>query len=319
MTNLDHSTAIELERPAQRSHLRARLAKLRKAAAAMLRREPARPSSPAVANQRLSDYREPAMPSFATPASVGMRLDARSILEAYRRGFLLEHDPKRIAWLSPARREAIAPQELRIGSPLRRLLRDRIFTVSFDQDFAGVVGACEATAPAEERLTPDLIQALLTLHRAGHAHSVEVLSPDGALAGGLYGIAIGGVFFAEGKFEHARKVSALALAVLHHHLDHWGFVLRSARWSLPRGVHMVGREIFQRLLDTHTTRERRLGHWAIDPALDTYAWSLRPRVACRRPRNGSLPPLSASETGIAGRSEANGAAHPPELGAAGGA
>ncbi len=309
--DLDRSTRVEADRPALRLHFRARLAELGKAAVAMLSRRPARPS------RRASAGGETACPHgqlAARPVAgqcahelVGAGLDTQSILEAYRRGLVLERHPERAGWLSPPRREAIAPQELRIGSPLRRLLRDRIFGVSFDTDFAGVIAACEAAAPAEERLAPDLVHALLALHRDGHAHSVEVISPDGALVGGLYGIAVGEMFFVEAKFERRRKASAVALAVLHHHLNHWGFVLRSARWSPPRGVHMVGREIFQMLLDAHAAHEHRVGRWVVDSSLDTYAWSVRPRVACRRPRNGSLPPLSARKKEIVAGPEPCGA------------
>src|SRR5262249_53894007 len=81
-----------------------------------------------------------------------------------------------------------------------------------------------------------------------------------------------------------------------------GLRAQSARWVTPtRGVHMVGRDIFQMLLDAHTTHDRRLGRWVIDPTLDTYAWSGRPRVACRRARNGPLPPLARRSTKIAKR------------------
>ncbi len=311
--NLDEATVVEREEPALRSPLRARLAKWGRTAAAALTRAPTRllPRS-ASREEGMPCRHEPVAQPVARPiscTSIVEGLGTQSILDAYRRGLLLEHGPDRIGWLSPARREAIAPQEFRIGSPLRRLLRDRIFNVSFDADFARVVAACDAAAPAEERLNRDLAPALLALHRDGHAHSVEVRSHDGALAGGLYGIAIGGVFFAEAKFEHAKKASAVALAVLHHHLNHWGFVLRSARWSPARGVHMVGREIFQILLDAHAMHEHRVGRWTIDPGLDTYAWSGRPRVACRRARNGSLPPLSAREMRIKARSAAPAAVH----------
>lgn len=308
----NHSTITGPEQPALRRRLRAGLARWRRKATVMLRRGPVRPSPRAAASEKMGVilHSETAAQRVAGPSERHTSLDAQSILEGYRRGLLIQHHPERAGWVSPARREAIAPQEFRIGSPLRRLLRDRIFSASFDEDFAGVMSACDAAVPAEERLTPDLASAFLTLHRDGHAHSVEVLSPDGTLVGGLYGIAIGGVFFVEAKFEHARKASSVALAVLHHHLNHWGFVLRSARWSPPRGVHMVGREIFQMLLEAHARHEHRIGHWVIDPALDTYAWSVRPRVACRRPRDGSLPPISARAMGLAGHSQASGLAHP---------
>ena len=301
--NLDHSTSVDSEQRALSAPLRAKLAKWRKTAAEMLARGPAR----LLPRAAVSDEGAPCSSeqieerSIDPPAlaSLGEGLDGASILDAYRRGLLAEHHPEQTAWSAPARREAIAPQELRIGSPLRRLLRERIFSVSFDEDFPGVLAQCDADAPPESRLSPPIAQAFLSLHQEGHAHSIEVRSSDGALAGGLYGIAIGEVFFAEAKFEHVKKASTLALAVLHHHLYHWGFALRSARWVTPaRGVHMVGRDIFQMLLGAHASREHRVGRWAVDLALDTYAWSRRPRFACRRARNGPLPPLSAREARI---------------------
>lgn len=305
--DLDQAASIDAEERTFRAPLRAKLAKLRRSAAEILARGPARLLPRAVSSEGAPGQSAPPEESIADPRELalgGEELDAASILDGYRRGLLAEHDPERTAWLSPARREAIAPQELRIGSPLRRLLRERLFRVSFDEDFAGVLAKCEDAAPQDARLSPRLVQGLLALHREGYAHSIEVRSTDGRLAGGLYGIAIGEIFFAEAKFEHVKKASTVALAVLHHHLHHWGFALRSARWATPaRGVHMVGRDIFQMLLDAHAASEHRVGRWAIDPSLDTYAWSGRPRVACRRSRNGPLPPLSAREMRIIERSE----------------
>jgi leucyl/phenylalanyl-tRNA--protein transferase len=298
--DLNHSTSVDLEQRALREPLRAKWAKWRRTAAEMLTRGPARPLlRAAVSDEGASRASEQIATLSVDPpalAPLAEGLDGSSILDAYRRGLVAEHLPDRTAWLTPARREAIAPQELRIGSPLRRLLREQIFSVSFDEDFAGVLAQCGAGALPESHLSPALAEALLSLHQEGHAHSIEVRNADGTLAGGLYGIAIGEIFFAEAKFERVKKASTLALAVLHHHLNHWGFALRSARWATPaRGVHMVGRDIFQMLLDAHAGREHRIGRWAIDPALDTYAWSGRPRCACRRARNGPLPPLSARE------------------------
>lgn len=300
VTNLNHSTSIDPEQPAFRGPLRAKLAKWRRTAADMLVGGPARLlPRPAMSDEgapRQSEPREGLPADSRELTLVGEGFDMASILAAYRRGLLAEHHPDRTAWLAPAQREAIAPQELRIGSPLRRLLREQIFSVSFDEDFTGVLAQCDSAVLPETRVSPALAEALLILHRAGHAHSIEVRTADGALAGGLYGIAIGEIFFGEAKFEHIRRASTVALAVLHHHLNHWGFALRSARWATPaRGVHMVGRDIFQMLLDTHAAREHRVGRWAIDPALDTYVWSRRSRFACRRARNGPLPPLSAPE------------------------
>jgi leucyl/phenylalanyl-tRNA--protein transferase len=296
--NLDHPTVIGPEEPVLREPLRAKLAKWRKGAVEIFARGPARLLPRAWGDEaapRSSDTPEELPPDSCTVALdyavLEDGLNVESILAAYRRGLLLEHHPDRSGWMSPAKREVIAPHELRLGPPLCRLLREGIFSLSFDEDFAGVLAACKATSPAESRLAPALTGALIALHRGGHAHSVEVRTADGALAGGLYGVAVGKVFFAEAKFDHVRRASTIALAVLHHHLNHWGFALRSARWAAP--VHMVGRDAFQTLLDVYAVGDYRAGSWTVDPSLDTHAWSRRPRHACRRARNGPLPPLSA--------------------------
>ena len=238
----------------------------------------------------------------------GLKLAA--VLAAYRRGLLPEQDQERVSWLCPPRREAIAPQELRIGAPLRRLLREQIFRVSFDEDFGAIVASCGEASAAEPPVSPDLVGAFMALHEEGYAHSVEVRTEDGALAGGLYGIAIGEVFFAEARFERVKKASTVALAVLHHHLCHWGFALRSARWA-PRGpgastLHMVDRDTFHALLDAHASAVGRVRRWAVDPSLDTHAWSGRPRHLSRRPRSGPLPPLATPDV-LAHRRQHDGA------------
>jgi leucyl/phenylalanyl-tRNA--protein transferase len=298
--NLDHSTVASPDEPVLREPLRAKLAKWRKGAAEIFAGGPAHFLTRAAANgestlnpsvsggELLPESCEVAPPDVA---AVDDALNVASLLAAYRRGLLAEHHPDRSGWLSPAKREVIAPHEFRLGPPLRRLLQEGIFSVSFDEDFAAVLAACKATSPVDSRLAPALTAAFISLHREGHAHSVEVRTAAGALAGGLYGVAIGKVFFAEAKFEHVRKASTFALAVLHHHLSHWDFALRSARWAAP--VHMVGHDVFQTLLDVHAAGDHRPGPWTVDPGLDTYAWSGRPRRACRRMRNGPLPPLAA--------------------------
>jgi leucyl/phenylalanyl-tRNA---protein transferase len=297
--NLDHSTVIGSDESVSREPLRAKLAKWRRGATEILARGPAYLLPRVAANgesaPRPSESAEEQPPQSCEVvpldvAALDDGLNVGGILAAYRRGLLVEHHPDRSGWLSPAKREVIAPQELRPGPPLRRLLQEGIFDVSFDEDFAGVLAACKAASPADSRLAPALVAAFMSLHQEGHAHSVEVTA-HGALVGGLYGIAIGQVFFAEAKFERVKKASAVALAVLHHHLSRWGFALRSARWAAP--VPVVGRDVFQTLLDAHSACEHRKGRWVIDQALDTYAWSGRPRRACRRARTGPLPPLSA--------------------------
>lgn len=307
--NTDHLTTTEPDETAGRPPLRAKLARWGKGAAGVLARGPVRllprraaaEQGAGVSSQRCDDRppracAEPVASAIACERS-DEGLEIAAIIAAYRRGLLPEHDQGRVTWLSPASREAIAPQELRIGAPLRRLLRERIFRVSLDDDFAAILAACGEASAAEPGHSGDLACAFMALHEEGYAHSVEIRSEDGTLAGGLYGIAIGEVFFAEARFERRKKASAVALAVLHHHLCHWGFALRSARWASPgaSNLHMMDCGAFQVLLDAHAHGQGRMGRWAIDPSLDTHAWSHRPRCLSRRSRSGPLPPLAMQD------------------------
>ena len=307
--NAHHLTIAEPEDSAGRGPLRTKLARWGKGAAGRLLPRRVAPIAGKAASVRASRSKT-FRPSLALQrhgverCDVG--LEATAIVDAYRRGLLPEHDRNPLTWVSPAKREAIAPQELRIGAPLRRLLREQIFRVSFDQNFGAILAACGEAATAETQGSPDLARAFTALHEQGHAHSVEVRAEDGTLAGGLYGIAVGQVFFAEARFERAKKASTVALAVLHHHLCHWGFALRSARWASPApgasNLHMVDRETFQALLGAHASGEGRVGRWAVDAALDTYAWSGRPRFLSRRSRSGPLPRLVTQSVGSGCRS-----------------
>jgi leucyl/phenylalanyl-tRNA---protein transferase len=295
--NLDHSTTIDSDEPVLHEPLRAKLAKWRKEAVELFVRGPAQLLPRATASKEVAPPSREVpeeLPADRCAVPLGFvaakkDLNAADILAGYRRGLLLEPHADRIGWLSPAKREVMAPQELRLGPPLRRLLREKIFSVGFDEDFAALFAACEAASSQDSRPSPQLAAAVMALHQEGHAHSIEVRNADGTLVGGLYGIAVGKIFFAEAKFEHVKKASTVALAVLHHHLSHWGFAFRSARWAAP--VHLVGREVFQALLDIHAASDDRAGPWEILPDLDTYAWSERPRGACRRSRGGPLPLL----------------------------
>jgi len=300
-----HLTIAEPEDSAGRGPLRTKLARWGKGAAGRLLSRGSAPIAEKAANpsQPVEDVQAESGAAATGLERCDAGLEATAIVDAYRRGLLPEHDRNPLAWVSPPKREAIAPQELRIGAPLRRLLREQIFRVSFDQNFGAILAACGEAATAETQGSPDLARAFTALHEQGHAHSVEVRAEDGTLAGGLYGIAVGQVFFAEARFERAKKASTVALAVLHHHLCHWGFALRSARWATPApgasNLHMVDREAFQALLGAHASGEGRVGRWAVDAVLDTYAWGGRPRFLSRRSRSGPLPRLVTQSVGAA--------------------
>ena len=128
-----------------------------------------------------------------------------------------------VVWVDPPWRGLVPLEGFHIPASLRKTLRRRPFEVSVDRAFSAVVAAC-----AEEReatwINGDIERACNRLHRAGHAHSIECWA-DGALAGGLYGIRLGGAFFGESMFSRARDASKVALVHLVARLRRGGFRL----------------------------------------------------------------------------------------------
>ena len=132
------------------------------------------------------------------------------LLEAYRHGIFPwynEGDP--VCWWSPDPRAIFELDGLHVSRRLRRTIRSGRFTVTVNQDFAGVIRGC-ADRDEGTWIVPDMIDAYERLHRLGYAQSVEVWS-GGVLAGGLYGVAIGGFFAGESMFTRVRDASKVAL------------------------------------------------------------------------------------------------------------
>ena len=120
--------------------------------------------------------------------------------------------------------------------------------VTFDQSFGQVVEAC-AEVPRRDQstwITSEFIDAYCEFHRAGHAHSVEVWQPDGQLAGGLYGVAIGGFFAGESMFHRVGGASKVALVRLQEHLRSQGFQLFDTQLVTDTTALMGAREIPRR-------------------------------------------------------------------------
>lgn len=168
--------------------------------------------------------------------AVGGDLSPARLLQAYRRGiFPWYSDPQPILWWSPDPRCVIFPGRLHVSHSLAKLLRSSKFTVRFDTAFAEVIAACAAARRNQPEagtwITPEMQAAYRELHRLGHAHSIEVYM-DGKLAGGLYGVAIGKVFFGESMFSRESNASKIALAQLARQLGDWGYELIDCQvWS----------------------------------------------------------------------------------------
>ncbi len=178
--------------------------------------------------------------------AVGGDLRPERLLEAYRRGifpFFDEHSP--ILWWSPDPRAVFQMDGLRVSRRLARTVRSGRFELTRDRDFEGVIRGC-ARGPGEGVwITADMIAAYTELHRLGHAHSVEVWH-DGELAGGVYGVAAGGLFAGESMFTRVTDASKVALVHLSGHLRRRGYVLFDVQYLNPHTESLGAVEIPRR-------------------------------------------------------------------------
>ena len=148
--------------------------------------------------------------------AVGGDLAPARLLAAYRRGIFPWYESGQpILWWSPDPRAILVPDELRISTSLRKTLRIHGLGVTLDSAFAAVVRGCAAPRARQRGtwLTQEMQAAYGRLHDMGYAHSIEVWDGD-TLAGGLYGVALGRVFFGESMFSRVRDASKIALVRL---------------------------------------------------------------------------------------------------------
>lgn len=196
----------------------------------------------------------------------GGDLHPQRLLNAYRQGIFPWYDKPPILWWTPAPRAVLLPGHIHVSRSLRRTLRQSAFEFSMDRDFAGVMEGC--AGPREDQsgtwITPELIKAFTTLHDMGHAHSLEVFEGD-QLVGGVYGLSLGKIFFAESKFHRRTDASKAALVALMGALGAWGFLLADCQiWNphLERlGVRMLDRAQFEAVLHEGTNRRDHIGSW----------------------------------------------------------
>jgi len=199
--------------------------------------------------------------------AAGGRLDPEWLLAAYRRGIFPWFGPEDpILWWSPDPRMVLCPGDMRITRSLRRRLRRREFEVRLDHDFPAVIGAC--AAPREPGggtwITTAIHAAYCRMHELGHAHSVECYA-GGELLGGLYGIAIGRMFFGESMFARRTDASKVALAHLCRFLEQEGFGLIDCQMTTTHLVSLGGGEIprneFARRVAQLCDEARPAGRW----------------------------------------------------------
>ena len=181
--------------------------------------------------------------------AAGGNLSAARLLDAYRHGIFPWFNPgEPILWWSPDPRMVLFPGEFRISRSLAKVLRNGIFEVRFDSAFELVMRGCAAPRAKFPNghhgtwIHEDMIAAYCELHRLGHAHSVEVWR-EGMLVGGVYGVAIGRMFYGESMFSLVSNASKVALAHLARQLARWEFGMIDCQMYTPHLATLGAREI----------------------------------------------------------------------------
>ncbi|MGZ4699032.1 MAG: leucyl/phenylalanyl-tRNA--protein transferase [Oryzihumus sp.] len=187
---------------------------------------------------------------------VGADLEPGTLLRAYRAGLfpmgLGRHGRGPIGWWSPDPRGVLLPGDLKVSKSLRKSCRR--FEVRVDTAFTDVMRACADPGRDGRWITPAVVRAYTALHQLGWAHSVETWQ-DGELVGGLYGLAVGGLFAGESMFHHATDASKVALVALAERVFADGDPDRviDVQWSTPHlqslGVTEIPREDYVARLD----------------------------------------------------------------------
>jgi leucyl/phenylalanyl-tRNA--protein transferase len=185
---------------------------------------------------------------------------ADTLLTAYASGwFPMSISPGDIRWYSPDPRGIIPLDTFRAPRRLARTLRQERFEIRMNTEFRAVITACAERPDADGNwIDAEIIESYCALHELGFAHSIETWQ-DGALAGGLYGVALKGAFFGESMFHRARDASKVALAALVERLRARGFVLLDTQWVTDHLVQFgavdIPRRRYLRMLEEALTIE----------------------------------------------------------------
>lgn len=177
--------------------------------------------------------------------AIGGDLSVARLLRAYTQGIFPWYNPDEpILWWSPEPRAVIDPGALHVSRSLARRVQRADYAVSFDRAFVDVLDACAASRATSRGtwLGEDMKRAYLALHHQQHAHSVEVWR-EGRLIGGLYGVALGRVFFGESMFSRADDGSKIAMHWLCAQLAAWDFRLLDCQIGSPHLATLGAREI----------------------------------------------------------------------------
>jgi leucyl/phenylalanyl-tRNA--protein transferase len=188
-------------------------------------------------------------------------IDPALLVRAYREGiFPMAGESGRIEWFSPDPRGILPLDDFHVPARLARLVRQGRFEIAIDRAFGDVIDACADRIEGGTWISAEIRDSYLALHRLGLAHSVEAWL-EGRLAGGLYGVHIGGAFFGESMFHRVRDASKIALVGLAERLIRRGFSLLDVQWVTPHleqfGAISISRRQYLGLLKGAVQRECR--------------------------------------------------------------
>lgn len=200
--------------------------------------------------------------------AVGGDLSEERLLLAYSEGiFPWYSEDTPILWWSPDPRLILLPEELKVSRSLRQTMKKNMYHVTMDKAFDEVIGHCASIHRKEGEgtwITAEMMSAYVRLHNSGFAHSVESWYGE-ELAGGLYGISLGGVFFGESMFAKRHDASKVAFARLVQQLKEWDFRLVDCQVTTGHlrrfGAREVPRVEFMRRLRKALQRPHRHGRW----------------------------------------------------------
>jgi len=207
--------------------------------------------------------------------AAGGDLSTARLLNAYQQGIFPwfgKDDP--ILWWSPNPRMVLYTDKIKVSKSLKKTLRTSSISVTIDHAFEQVITAC--SLPRNDQNTdsenstwihPDMIDAYIKLHQQGHAHSVECWY-EGQLVGGLYGVAIGNMFFGESMFSQMKDSSKIALVTLCQQLHKWGFPLIDCQVYSSHleslGAEEIARNDFMQQITPLCQQAGLVSAWALD-------------------------------------------------------
>lgn len=203
--------------------------------------------------------------------AIGGDLTPSRLMVAYRRGiFPWYSDDQPILWWSPSQRQVLFPELLKVSHSLRKTIRKGKFTLTLDQAFREVIKQCAGPRRQQDGtwITDEILEAYCRLHDYGFAHSVETWY-EGQLVGGLYGVALGKVFFGESMFSQVSDASKVAFVHLVWQIQRWGYELIDCQvqtdYLQSFGAVEIPRRTYRTLLNRLCEVPGHSGLWQFDP------------------------------------------------------